>query len=104
MSEGAYNQFSREQLILRDHLAIDRTILANERTFLAYVRTGLAMAVTGAACLKVFTSLAMHVTGYVFIATGIGVLCFGVYRCRTMHQKIASCRAAASRTPGTTPS
>ena len=35
------------QLILRDHLAADRTILANERTFLAYIRTALTLFVAG---------------------------------------------------------
>ena len=36
-----------DQLILRDHLAADRTILANERTFLAYIRTALTLFVAG---------------------------------------------------------
>ena len=35
------------QLILRDHLAADRTVLANERTFLAYIRTTLTLFVAG---------------------------------------------------------
>lgn len=35
------------QLILRDHLAADRTILANERTFLAYIRTALTLFIAG---------------------------------------------------------
>lgn len=34
-----YEKLDRKSLILRDHLAVDRTILANERTVLAYVRT-----------------------------------------------------------------
>lgn len=37
----------KSQLILRDHLAADRTILANERTFLAYIRTALTLFVAG---------------------------------------------------------
>ena len=36
-----------EDLILRDHLAIYRTVMANERTLLAYTRTALAMVVVG---------------------------------------------------------
>ena len=47
-----------DQLILRDHLAADRTILANERTFLAYIRTALTLFVAGLSFvhLKVFDS------------------------------------------------
>ncbi len=34
---------AKEEKILRDNLAIERTYLAKERTVLAYVRTGLAI-------------------------------------------------------------
>lgn len=39
--EKKYQYFKEnpEELILRDHLAIDRTVLANERTYLSYMRT-----------------------------------------------------------------
>jgi len=33
--------------MLRDDLAIDRTLLANERTLLAYLRTALALVIAG---------------------------------------------------------
>ena len=36
-----------DQLILRDRLAADRTILSNERTFLAYIRTALTLFIAG---------------------------------------------------------
>jgi uncharacterized membrane protein YidH (DUF202 family) len=35
MTEQPYARFEREELIVRDYLAADRTALANERTFLA---------------------------------------------------------------------
>ena len=44
MSENVYSKFSDDDLILRDELAIDRTLLANERTLLAYLRSGVALA------------------------------------------------------------
>ena len=46
MSESA-----QRSLILRDHLAIDRTTMANERTFLSYVRTSVALLLTGLSAL-----------------------------------------------------
>jgi len=37
----------KEELILRDILAVDRTQLANQRTLLAFIRTGLYLIITG---------------------------------------------------------
>lgn len=31
-------KFNKDEMILRDFLAVDRTLLANERTLLAYIR------------------------------------------------------------------
>ncbi|MGL4911655.1 MAG: DUF202 domain-containing protein [Romboutsia sp.] len=41
-----YSQYS-ENMILRDHLAVDRTLLANERTYLSYLRTVVSFIVAG---------------------------------------------------------
>ena len=38
-----YSKFRTEEMILRDWLARDRTVLANERTLLAYLRTTLML-------------------------------------------------------------
>ena len=43
-----------KSLILRDHLAIDRTKLANIRTFLAYFRTALLVCASGISFIKIF--------------------------------------------------
>lgn len=40
--EKIYN-FDKEQMILRDFLAADRTISANERRVLEYIRTGIGI-------------------------------------------------------------
>ena len=44
---GPYGGFRLPELILRDRLAIDRTVLANERTLLAYIRTALTLFLVG---------------------------------------------------------
>ena len=54
MAHEPYREFRAEELILRDFLALDRTVLANQRTFLAYIRTSLAFLVTGAGFIKFF--------------------------------------------------
>ena len=76
------------ELILRDHLAIDRTILANERTFLAYIRTALTLFVVGASLIRFFDSPTATVLGWVFIPIGLAVLAFGISRYRHMKALI----------------
>ena len=44
---------TKEELITRDWLAIDRTRMANERTFLAYLRTFIVVLSSGVAIIKV---------------------------------------------------
>ncbi|MBL8031437.1 MAG: DUF202 domain-containing protein, partial [Candidatus Doudnabacteria bacterium] len=46
-----------QHLILRDHLAVDRTRLAVERAFLAYIRTGLTFLVAGVSGYNLFQSV-----------------------------------------------
>ncbi|MDD2749769.1 DUF202 domain-containing protein [Acidithiobacillus sp.] len=41
------NKFSAHNFILRDWLALDRTILANERTILSFTRTALVLILAG---------------------------------------------------------
>lgn len=80
-----YQHYCQEDLILRDYLAIDRTILANERTFLAYIRTALAISAAGASFIKFFESLPMTIIGWAMVPVGIIVLLIGVRRYRQMQ-------------------
>ena len=76
-------QFTAEELILRDHLAIDRTKLANERTLLAYLRTALMLMVAGATADGVMGgSMTVIVTGWSMIVFGVAVAVFGTWRFR----------------------
>jgi putative membrane protein len=78
-----------EELILRDHLALDRTRLANERTLLAYLRTALMLAVAGATAEKVMGgSTTVVVTGWLFIGLGGLVGLLGTWRFLVMQKKI----------------
>ncbi len=80
MSETSYIHISKDKLILRDHLAVDRTTLANERTLLAYIRTALAILITGVSLIKFFDSLALEITGWVLIPIAIVVMGAGIKR------------------------
>jgi putative membrane protein len=80
---------SDENLILRDHLALDRTRLANERTLLAYIRTAFMLLVAGATALKLFAETpAVVVTAWFFIAMGLFVAGFGIWRFGNMRRTI----------------
>jgi putative membrane protein len=83
-----YSRFSEEELILRDHLAVDRTVLANERTLLAYVRTALALGVVGASCLHFLGGRAWWITGVAFLVLGGLTFGVGVWRYRKVRALI----------------
>ena len=80
-----------DQLILRDHLAADRTILANERTFLAYIRTALTLFVAGLSFVhlkEIFSSHIVEVIGVIFILLGIATFFVGLFRYKRMQTLI----------------
>jgi inner membrane protein YidH len=78
-----------DTLILRDHLAVERTRLANERTLLAYVRTSFMLIVSGATALKVFVdTLGVVFTALLFIALGAFAGLFGAWRFLSVRRRI----------------
>ncbi|MDX1905877.1 MAG: DUF202 domain-containing protein [Bacteroidia bacterium] len=79
-STNWYKTFDREQLILRDVLAIDRTRLAYERTLLAYMRSGLYFVFAGLSILAFETLTEIHYLGWGLIPLGIGTVIVGVLR------------------------
>ena len=94
-----YEDLDPDELILRDYLALDRTVLANERTLLAYLRTAIALLAGGATLLKIFApSWPIATAGGTLIATGVFVSIKGVRRYRvTAHRLRSILRAGAGR-------
>jgi len=85
----SYEQLTDEEMILRDHLALDRTKLANERTLLAYVRTSLMLLVAGGTAVKfVGDSHDVIITGWLFIFLGACVGGIGVWRFVKVRHRI----------------
>ena len=78
MIDDPYLDFKREDMILRDWLALDRTVLANKRTFLAYSRTAIAMAVLGIAFIKLIGHQFFEVSGFLLVLSGVVVFYVGV--------------------------
>jgi len=68
-------------MILRDHLALDRTTLANERTVLAYIRTAIALFVTGMSLVHFFQGQLAYIwIGIVLTALSALVALLGLIR------------------------
>lgn len=82
-----YN-YNKENMILRDFLAVDRTMLANERTFLAYIRTALGSIITGITFIKFFDSKSIQILGYLFVPMGFIIFAFGLYRFIKIYKRI----------------
>jgi putative membrane protein len=75
--DDPYEQFKREEMILRDWLALDRTVLANKRTFLAYGRTAMALFALGIAFVRLIHHEFFEISGFVLMALGIVVFIIG---------------------------
>lgn len=69
-----------DKMILRDYLALDRTILANERTILAYVRTALSLIILGTGMIGIFDNFFIMVSGIIILSSSPLVLGIGIYR------------------------
>lgn len=78
----------RDEMILRDYLALDRTILANERTLLAYLRTFIGTFSAGLAIVKLFDVHWIVVIGYIFVAVSPFFIVFGIIRYHTISKKL----------------
>lgn len=76
-----------EDMILRDHLAYDRTKFALVRTFLSICRTALGLFASGEALVILQTSPELIFVGYLLIAVAAAVLFSGsVYSYRAKRR------------------
>ena len=82
---------SRDEVILRDYLALERTKLANERTLLAYLRTSLYMLLGGIAFFELTELANIRWLGYP--ALGLSAILFltGVLRYSLTRSRIIKC-------------
>jgi len=79
-SESPYARFDRESLILRDILAVDRTVMANTRTFLSYIRTALTLFIAGVTFIHFFEPRILFLIGWFFVpVSGVVLLLGAIY-------------------------
>jgi putative membrane protein len=82
----AYEKFCKDELILRDELAIERTKLAEERTYLAYIRTGMTVSMGGIFFVGYFREGIFSYIGYAAAILGVVFFTYGFYK----HKKTVS--------------
>ncbi len=92
-----YTKFLSTQLILRDELAIDRTILANERTLLSYLRSGVALVIAGVSIMHFAAGQWFLWFGIFCIPSGIATSIFGIWRYKKMDSSISIVRQQMPR-------
>ncbi|KPK77457.1 MAG: hypothetical protein AMJ79_03130 [Phycisphaerae bacterium SM23_30] len=97
MKDLAYSKFDTDDLILRDQLAIDRTILANERTLLAYLRSGVALLIAGVTIIHFSHESWFWAVGIGCIPSGIITGIVGVERYRRMNKSISLIRRRSEK-------
>lgn len=92
MAKSPYTKFDDSKLILRDELAIDRTVLANERTLLAYLRSGVALVIAGVSIMHFSREGWFWAVGIACIPVGIIAGIVGVIKYRRMNKTISIVR------------
>ncbi len=79
---------TREEIILRDYLAMQRTTLANERTLFAYLRTTLYLILGGIGLLEVETFSNLQWAGYLAFGVSVFLLIYGFTRYLVLRNKL----------------
>ncbi len=87
-----YSQFEPADLILRDQLAIDRTLLANERTLLSYLRSAVALLIAGVSIIHFSQHMWFTVVGIFCLPGGFITAVIGIRKYRTMDNAISVIR------------
>lgn len=83
-----YEFHNKEDIILRDYLALERTRLANERTLLSYIRTSLYLLLGGIAFLQLQGFDTIKWIGYVSIALSIIIILIGIVRFQYLKRRL----------------
>ena len=98
---------NREPLILRDHLALERTRLSNERTLMSYIRSSLYLLIGGIALIQIEGYGDLLYVGYLALLLCVLFVVVGFFRFMRLRdqldrfyvfgEKLDSRRAAKSR-------
>jgi putative membrane protein len=81
-------RFKREEIILRDMLAMDRTILANERTVLAWLRTSMSLVLAGVSFIEFLDVIVLYYVGWILIYGGLATLVIGIWKYLNLKKQL----------------
>lgn len=84
--KSAFNK--KDDIILRDFLALERTTLANERTLFAYLRSGVYMVIAGFAFLELKEYIDLDWLSYVLFGISLFLFVFGFIRFFIVKNKL----------------
>lgn len=79
---------NKEEIILRDYLALERTKLANERTLFAYIRTALYLVLAGMTILQLNNFESIHWIAFLSIGLSIIILIIGIWRYTKLNRQL----------------
>ena len=94
---ATYAEVDKTDLILRDFLAIDRTVLANQNTFLAYLRTALTLFVAGLTFVRFFDHSIIVIIGWIFVPLGIITFAVGLLRYNRLRKVLKTIMKPSQR-------
>lgn len=81
---------NKEEIILRDYLALERTKLANERTLFAYIRTSLYLILAGITMIQLRELGSLQWIGIVSLIISLLILFFGLWRYVKLNHQLKS--------------
>jgi len=84
-----YKEYN-DNMIIRDYLALDRTILANRRTLLSYVRTFIGLFGGGIGLVELLDNTVIMFVGYISMATSIPILIIGIIEYIKVKKSLSS--------------
>ncbi len=79
---------NRDEIILRDYLAMERTKLANERTLLSYIRSSLYLLLGGIAIIQLEGFESIKFIGYISLGLTVLLAIIGIYRFQKLNRQL----------------
>ena len=79
---------NREPLILRDHLALERTRLSNERTLMSYIRSSLYLLIGGIALIQIEGYGDLLYVGYLSLLLCVLFVVVGFFRFMRLRDQL----------------
>lgn len=79
---------TKEKIILRDYLALERTTLANERTLFSFIRTSLYLLVGGIGLIKLKDFESLRWLGELAIVISVLLVIYGLVRYFLLRRKL----------------